>query len=91
MAEQIVAYIEDGLQRLRRAWAQVQTWFNGLFTLVALYALQNPVVSDRMLAFIPEGLLREAVAVLGPIAMFWLAQKGKEIDRQRTIVQARLQ
>lgn len=71
------------LQRLRYTWKQVVTWLNGIGSLVALYALQNPVISDKLLGFIPAGHYRDIAAVALPVAWFWVVQKGKEIDRLR--------
>jgi hypothetical protein len=77
------------LQRIKQALREVITWLNGLFTLVALYALAHHDVHEKLLPFIPENY-RSAASVLLPLATFWLVQKGKEIDKARTIAQSRL-
>lgn len=71
------------LDRVRCAYRSIITWLNSLGALVAAYALQNPVISDRVLFFIPEGPMRDAASVILPIAWFWIVQKGKKIDEKR--------
>lgn len=71
------------LQRVRDAYWYVMTWLNSAASLVCLYALQNPVISDRVLFFIPEGTARDAASVILPLIWFWIVQKGKAIDEKR--------
>lgn len=80
----MIALLNAIAARLRAAWAELITWFNGIFTLLALYALSNPQVSAMLLPFVPEKW-RSIAGVVLPIAMFWLAQKGKEIDKARDV------
>lgn len=74
------------IARVRAAYREVITWLNSGASLVALYALQNPVISDKVLFFVPDGALRQLAAVVLPIIWFWVVQKGKEIDKQRQAV-----
>jgi hypothetical protein len=77
------------LQQFQRAWSQLLTWVNGVFTLVALYVMSDPTIHAKLLPFIPEEW-RAVSAVALPMVTFWIVQKAKEIDRQRTIIQTRL-
>ena len=71
------------LERLKAAYRSIVTWLNSIGALIAAYALQNQVISDRVLFFIPEGPARDAASVILPIVWFWIVQKGKKIDEKR--------
>lgn len=90
MTKIIVNTGANWLQRLNRIRREFVSWLNGIGAVIALYALANPVVSDKLLGFIPEDY-REIAAIALPVAWFWLVQKGKEVDRQRTIAQTNVQ
>lgn len=89
--KQLVEYgfwnLVDRLNKLRK---EMVTRLNMLGALLALYALANPTINEKVLGFIPEGGLRETASILLPIAWFWLVQKGKEIDKAKTLRDARL-
>jgi hypothetical protein len=87
--ERLNNLLANMLQRLSQAFGQIVTRFNALFTVLALYAMAHHDVHEKLLPFVPEDY-RQIAGVILPIAFFWLAQKGKEVDRARTIAQARI-
>ena len=76
------------LERLNRIRKEMVTRLNAIGALLALYALPNPVISDKVLGFVPEDH-RALAGILLPVFWFWLVQKGKEVDRNRVIEQAK--
>ena len=76
-------------QRLNRIRKELVTQLNAIGALLALYALANHDVHEKLLGFVPEEH-RKLAAIILPIAWFWLVQKGKEIDKARTITAVRL-
>lgn len=76
------------LERLNRIRKEMVTRLNAIGALLALYALANPVISDKVLGFVPEQH-RALAGVLLPVFWFWLVQKGKEVDRKKVIEQAK--
>lgn len=89
MTEQIKDVGINWFQQIRRAWTQLVTWVNGVFTLIALYVMSDQTIQAKFMPFVPEEHQAKA-AILFPLITFWIVQKAKEIDRQRTIVQTRL-
>jgi hypothetical protein len=77
------------VQRFNRIRKEAITWLNGLFTVLALYVMAHHDVHEKLLPFIPEDY-RSYASVALPVFMFWMAQKGKEIDKARTIAETRL-
>jgi hypothetical protein len=87
--EMLKDFAINTLQRIRQALREVITWLNGLFTLIALYVMSNHDVNEKLLPFVPEDW-RQVASVALPLLTFWIVQKGKEIDKARAAVQARL-
>lgn len=86
--ERLQIFGGDLLRRLNRIRKEMVTRLNAIGMLVALYALANPEVSDKILGFVPEGQ-RPIAAVVFPLIWFWLVQKGKEVDKAKTVEKAR--
>lgn len=72
------------LARFNRIRKEVVTKLNAIGALLALYALSNPDINESVLGSLPSDFQKVATVLL-PLAWFWLVQKGKEIDKAKTV------
>lgn len=72
------------LARFNRIRTEVVTKLNAIGALLALYALSNPSINESVLGFLPSDFQKIATVLL-PLLWFMLVQKGKEIDKAKTV------